>query len=1230
MRRALAGAVVLLLGPLVAPAAAPPAPPRNLTALEQKEVDGLQARLYRHFSAGELEQAARLAEQMAALRARAQGPRHWQAIDARFEAAWYQQVVKVPPGDRPGVVRANYLGSQGVNLLNRGRPREAEKPLRESLALHLKVLGEQHSHTATRCANLAECLGSQGKQAEALLLHRRALDIRLRVHGKRHPDTARSYNEVAGCLLEQGKPREALPLFRRALDIRLEVLGKRHPDTAVSCHNLAFCLERQGKPEDALPLYRRALAIYLEVHGERHPLTAIGYNNVAACLDSQGKAGDALPLYRRALAVYLGARGERHRLTAIGYNNVAACLASQGKHGEALRLYRRALAVQLQVQGEQHPETALSYNNLAFCLSRQGKHGEALPLHRRALAIQLQVQGEQHPDTAMSYDNLASCLSAQGKYGEALPLFRRALGIYRKAQGERHPETAKSYHNVAACLDKLGKHAEALTLYRRALDVFLLLHGEWHPSTATSDNNLASCLHSLGRLAEALTLYRRALDVRLRVLGEQHPDTAAAANNVAVCLASLGRRVEGLRLLQASLPGQEVARFHGAATGFDRATAATSHASPHAMLAAGLAALGQPVNAYRHAEHALARGLLDDLSSVPPADRDRLTALGAEVRALEVRLVPLLARANLSDEEKALRDQLQSRRGQLEGELGRLASAASARQVLPLESIQRRIPADAALVLWVDELGEHLGCVIRRHGPPAWVRLPGSGKDGAWTAGDISLPVRCHAALADPSTGEALRQALYRQRLAPLEGHLKGARRLLVVPTGAMAAVPVEALTDRWQVSYVPSGSAFARAAERSRPARLSPALVLADPAFSPTPGRRPPAPAHGLLVKAVLPGGVAARLGLRPGDVLLEYGGKALKAPTDLRATGPEERVPLKLWREGKLLAGRVPGGKLGVAVDRRAVAEALAAWRDEQSKVLASTRGQEDLLALAASSAGLLATPPAGGPLLVAGALFPGRASEVWPPLPGTRLEARSLEALLGSATVLLGSAASEQALEGMATSGKLKGFRLLHLATHGLADPDRPRQSALVLAQDRLPSAREQEARVLKDRRPIEGRLTVDAVLSDWKLDCDLVVLSACQSGLGQDARGEGMLGFAQALLQAGARSVVLSRWKVDDAATALLMARFYQNLLGKRDGLKAPMRRAQALQEAKRWLRGLPRAEAQKRLAALVDGVPRGERGKVRPALPTRRPGAEDDRPFAHPYYWAAFVLIGDPD
>jgi CHAT domain-containing protein len=132
--------------------------------------------------------------------------------------------------------------------------------------------------------------------------------------------------------------------------------------------------------------------------------------------------------------------------------------------------------------------------------------------------------------------------------------------------------------------------------------------------------------------------------------------------------------------------------------------------------------------------------------------------------------------------------------------------------------------------------------------------------------------------------------------------------------------------------------------------------------------------------------------------------------------------------------------------------------------------------------------------------------------------------------------------------------------------------------------------------------------------------MVTLSGCQTGLGKYQAGEGYLGFAQALFVAGGRSMVLSQWQVSDAATALLMSRFYQNVLGKRAGLAKPMPKAAALAEAKAWLRGLSSAEVDERLAEL----PRGDLVEKRPA-----PVAQGGRPYGHPYYWAAFILIGDP-
>jgi CHAT domain-containing protein len=223
-----------------------------------------------------------------------------------------------------------------------------------------------------------------------------------------------------------------------------------------------------------------------------------------------------------------------------------------------------------------------------------------------------------------------------------------------------------------------------------------------------------------------------------------------------------------------------------------------------------------------------------------------------------------------------------------------------------------------------------------------------------------------------------------------------------------------------------------------------------------------------------------------------------------------------------------------------------------------------------------------------------------------------------------VLLGSEASEQKLDDLAERNRLTGYRVLHFATHGQVDPNAASRSALLLARDRLHDPTE-------PARPsgmvCDGRLTV-AEMAAWQLDADLVTLSACETALGPQGGGEGLLGFSQVLLHKGARSLLLSLWKVDDTATALLMTRFYENWLGRRKDLREPMPKAEALREAKSWLRTLPRGERDNLAADLVKGELRGTVVEGKPVV--RLPKGRADEPYAHPRYWAAFILLGDPE
>src|SRR5262249_13169274 len=158
--------------------------------------------------------------------------------------------------------------------------------------------------------------------------------------------------------------------------------------------------------------------------------------------------------------------------------------------------------------------------------------------------------------------------------------------------------------------------------------------------------------------------------------------------------------------------------------------------------------------------------------------------------------------------------------------------------------------------------------------------------------------------LTDPRAGSDRERsdlviALRKQRLDPLRPHLKGVKHLFVVPTRWAAYIPVEALTQEYQISYVPSGSALARTQRQHRRLQGTSPLALGDPVFKRPPRPRPPS--HGVVLKGVQPGGNAQRAGLRGGDVLLAVGKRRLEDSADLKAALGELPAEVRFWRDGK-----------------------------------------------------------------------------------------------------------------------------------------------------------------------------------------------------------------------------------------------------------------------------------------------------------------------------------------
>jgi tetratricopeptide (TPR) repeat protein len=1103
----------------------------------EKALDGC---LQRATEAGDLEKALQAGDELARLRSAAQGADHWQAVSARQMADALRHGLRQGKEVRQEYAASFALQRQAEPLVAKGRYREAQPLLEKVVAVYRQALGEDYAATAEEYVWLADTLENLGRYREAEELFRRAVGIFRRTLGEDHPQTATGCNNLAAYLGANGRATEAEVHNRKALAVRRAVLGAEHPETAKSYNNLAFCLQMQGRLTEAEEGYRRALAIRRAVLGEDHTETAVGYNNLAGTLLWQGCYPQAEEGFRKALDVWRKALGENHPYTATSYNNLASVLHAQGQYARAEEGYRRALQIRSRVLGADHPVTAVSYNNVAANLVAQGKYDQAEEFFRKALDVKRKTLGEQHPSTAATWSNHADSLHKQGRYPQAEELCRKVLAIRRAALGEEHPDTAVSYENLAAVLYLQGKYADAEAQWQHAADSF----------------------------AKA----------RLRI----------------------------------------------AASGLGRATK-TGERSPLPALAAVLARSGKPEEAWQRYEESLGRGTWDDLSARlrrPAAEQAKQAELAARLDRLDALLERARATKEETPEQKRRREDLLGQRRRAQDELSAFgrhleeAYSVAAGQIFERVQIQAALDPDAALVGWLDlpgsrhaadPNGEHWAVLLRSAGKPVWVRLSGTGPRGAWTDEATWLAAELRAALQEPrGDWKPLARRLREQRLGPLTQHLAagdglpGVRRLIVLPSAALAGMPVETFAEGATVSYTLSGTLHAHLRRQPRPTTQG-LLVVADPVFDvPAEADKPlPLPSGGVLLTAVSPSSAAAEAGLKPNDVLLRYGDTDLAGPADLKplpeSDRPGERVGLTVWRDGQTRQVRVRPGKLGVVLAGIPAPQAIAQQRKLDRLLSSATRGGKE-----------------------------------WEPLPGTRFEAEALRRLFPAAPaprLLLDSQASEQQLYELARNGDLAHYRYLHLATHGEVEDRFPLRSAILLARDHLPEA----ARQLEAGLPVfDGRLTAEEVLRHWHLDSELVTLSACQRALGKYERGEGFVGFAQALILAGSRSVCLSLWKVDDTATALLMERFYQNLLGRRQGLDKPLSRAAALAEAKDWLRRLPREEALRQTAQLSQGVTRAKGRPTLPAAPELPAGDKGARPFAHPYYWATFVLIGDPD
>jgi tetratricopeptide (TPR) repeat protein len=979
------------------------------------------------------------------------------------------------------------------------------------------------------------------------------LHIRSANDAEKALDQANQFNQQAINLYQAGRYEEAESLYQRALEIREQNLAPNHPNIANSLSHLATLYSAQGFYREAESLHQRALEIYEQTLGPSHRDTTTVANNLAELYRLQGRYSEAESLHRRTLAIREQTLGPNHPNTATSLNNLAFLYVLGARYREAEPLYRRALNIIEQTLGFHHPNTALSLNNLADLYMEQGRYEEAEFFFKRALDIFENIPNSNRLNIALGLNNLAFLYQLQGRYGEAEPLFVRALAIREQGLDSKHPDIGLSQRNLASLYQLQGRYEEAESLFLRALEIHEQAFNPNHPSIATSLIYLAGLYRLQGRHEEAEPLLLRALEIHEQAFNPNHPSIATSLIYLAGLYRLQGRHEEAEPLLLRALEIYEQALSpNHRSIAVSRNNLANLYLSQgqygkvEALYQDALSIIEQSLGA-EHPDTATALLNLAWLAWTQDRSQTALNYLNRGISIEETVLSHNLIGGNDVNKQNYLTTVSRSTAIAISFNLTALPTHTEANYLAFSTLLQRKGRVLDIFTNLRSQLADD---------PAASVLFYG-----------LNIVNNQLSALTSNPPDDPFAQDIYQAQLRDQQQLSRDLSDRLSRLSPDFAMLASSPSVDE-VASALPTHTALVEFI-RYRPA--NPSVLSVQEQFG------EPHYAAYILHADGTPHGID----LGPASDI-EAAVETLV--TDLStADSPIDQVKQNAQALDTLVMAPVrallgntktvflsPDAALNLIPFEALVDESEQYLVDQGYTFRYLTSGR-DLMRLEGT---VSSTNPAvliGNPLYPRTEDLPARfRNQQISGLPGTQAEVEQIHALLPSAQVYVAADASEETVRQAARPS------ILHIATHGFfeADPNAINpllQSGLFLAGG------------IVDQPEKDGILTALEVTGLDLRGTQLVVLSACETGIGELAAGEGVYGLRRALVLAGSQSQVISLWKVDDTATQELMVTYYEQLRA-----------------------GRPRDEALRKTQLALLNNP----------------------DYEHPHYWAAFIGSGD--
>ena len=402
----------------------------------------------------------------------------------------------------------------------------------EAIKISRHLLGEDNLLEAAACMIIANAYHKRGQLVEALEHFERSEKIVLQLLGSVHTKVATCYNSIGMVLNDMGNYNTAIEYIEKAFEVIDGRLDSSDVKFIITYNNLGISYYYKENYSESIKYFEKALKIQIECFGSIHNNVAVFYNNIGAIWSDEGNYNNAISNFKKALKINIEIFGSNYPEVAANYNNIGVSCWRKGDYDLALKNYKEALSIRLSQQMPQTLTIADVYNNMANVFSDKGNYDKAIDYNNKALEIILMQFDSSHSYAGMCYNNLGNCWFHAGDIEKARNYLMKGLQIRINQFGQNHSLVADSYLNIGNVLNEENEFEQSIEYLNKALKLHIDQLGANHPIVAIDFMNIGGTFFEVDDWNQAIVFFEKSLQIRLDQLNTFHPHIALSYLNL--------------------------------------------------------------------------------------------------------------------------------------------------------------------------------------------------------------------------------------------------------------------------------------------------------------------------------------------------------------------------------------------------------------------------------------------------------------------------------------------------------------------------------------------------------------------------------------------------------------------------------------------------------------------------------------------------------------------------